>query len=82
MLMKESGGGRNVYGHDAVQCGPVGGTVTEDNYREYLRNRAQCGSQGVGPTQLTYYTLQDRADQLGGCWRPEINIREMGSRAG
>lgn len=48
---------------------------TEANYREYVRNRTQCGMQGVGPTQLTYYTFQDRADQLGGCWRPEINIR-------
>ncbi|SHG23428.1 hypothetical protein [Streptoalloteichus hindustanus] len=75
MLMKESGGGRNVYGHDKVRCGPVGGSVTEENYRDYLRNRSRCGAQGVGPAQLTYPGIQDRADQLGGCWRPDINIR-------
>lgn len=75
MLMKESGGGRNVYGHDRVKCGPVGGTVTEANYRDYLSNRTLCGMQGVGPSQLTYYIYQDLADQYGGCWRPEVNIR-------
>lgn len=25
--------------------------------------------------QLTWAALQDRADTLGGCWRPEINVR-------
>ncbi|RJQ82039.1 hypothetical protein D5S17_03725 [Pseudonocardiaceae bacterium YIM PH 21723] len=75
VLMKESSGGQNVYGHDAVDCGPVGGPVTEENYREYLANRDSCGCQGVGPVQLTYWAIQDLADELGGCWRPEINIR-------
>jgi hypothetical protein len=75
MLMKESSGGRNVYGQDPVRCSPRGGAVTESNYRDYLRNRAQCGNQGVGPTQLTYPGYQDRADREGGCWRPEANIR-------
>lgn len=74
MLMKESGGGKNVYGHDRVKCGPVGGNVTEANYRAYLRDRKRCGNQGVGPTQLTWPGFQDRADARGGCWRPEVNI--------
>jgi hypothetical protein len=75
MLMKESSGGHNVYGNDGVKCGPRRGTVTEANYHEYKKNRARCGMQGVGPTQLTHYSFQDRADELGGCWRPEVNLR-------
>ena len=30
---------------------------------------------GVGPMQLTWYTLQDQADALGGCWKVGPNIR-------
>jgi hypothetical protein len=30
--------------------------------------------QGVGPAQLTWYSLQDEADRRGGCWVPEHNI--------
>jgi len=81
MLTMESGGGRNVFGHDRQKCpdGQLpyrkGGEVTERTYRAYLSKRSQCGMQGVGPTQLTYYTFQDQADGLGGCWQPEINCR-------
>jgi murein DD-endopeptidase MepM/ murein hydrolase activator NlpD len=81
MLEMESGGGRNVYGRDAVRNpvkSPPGRllAVTEVNYREYKRFRhAGLGAQGVGPTQLTYPPLQDRADELGGCWNPEANLR-------
>jgi Putative peptidoglycan binding domain len=77
MLMKESGGGRNVFGHDPTIF--VGaGTVTKAKYQDYKRRRVASGNdlmQGVGPTQLTYYTLQDRADAQGGCWKPRINMR-------
>jgi murein DD-endopeptidase MepM/ murein hydrolase activator NlpD len=79
-VIEMESGFRNVFGHDAVANpvrSPPGRTleVTEERYREYLRHRnAGMGSQGVGPMQLTYHTLQDRADQLGGCWRPEANI--------
>ncbi len=31
--------------------------------------------QGVGPTQLTWWEFQDRADRLGGCWSTRHNIR-------
>lgn len=77
LLVKESGGGMNVYGHDPVSCDgtPRGGPVTEENYRAYKANRSRCGAQGVGPVQLTWPGFQDRADEQGGCWRPDVNIR-------
>lgn len=77
MLQKESGGGSNVFGHDPtifVGAGPV----TKAKYLDYKRRRVASGNklmQGVGPTQLTYWTLQDRADAQGGCWNPRINMR-------
>jgi hypothetical protein len=80
VLEKETGF-RNVFGHDAVRNpvkSPPGGllAVTRDNYRRYLHHRRQgLGNQGVGPMQLTSPGLQDRADQLGGCWQPGPNIR-------
>src|ERR687894_390055 len=77
MLQKESGGGSNVFGHDPTIF--VGaGKVTKAKYLDYKRRRVASGNrlmQGVGPTQLTYYTLQDRADAQGGCWKPRINMR-------
>jgi peptidoglycan hydrolase-like protein with peptidoglycan-binding domain len=77
MLQKESGGGSNVFGHDpTIFIGA--GTVTKAKYLDYKRRRVASGNrhmQGVGPTQLTYYTLQDRADAEGGCWKPRINMR-------
>ena len=71
----------NVWGNDRA---PNGGTsdwgwdeVTESNYKTYRKRRGptgQGGRQGVGPTQLTWHTLQDAADRLGGCWKPENSI--------
>lgn len=75
LLDKETAGGKNVFGHDAVKCGPSGGDVTEVSYQSYLKTRDSCGFQGVGPLQLTYGPIQDKADLMGGCWRPEINVR-------
>lgn len=78
LLEKESGGGANVWGHDRDRGGcipPCGGPVTRANYAAYLeRRRRDRRQQGCGPTQLTYHTLQDRADRLGGCWRPKVNM--------
>jgi hypothetical protein len=75
LLEMESSGGHNIWGHDPVPCGPAHGSdVTRENYEEYKRNREQCGSQGCGPTQLTWWEFQDRADARGGCWRWEINV--------
>ena len=49
--------------------------MTEESYRAYLRDRDRCGAQGVGALQLTWIPLQQKADELGGCWRPEINVQ-------
>jgi hypothetical protein len=77
LLEKESGKGRNVFGHDPTIF--VGaGEVTRAKYREYKRRRVASGNrqmQGVGPCQLTWWEFQDTADREGGCWRPEINMR-------
>jgi hypothetical protein len=98
LLEKESGGGRNVWGHDNVKTGGhyvKGAEVTEEAYRNYkaARDRGQVGSQGVGPTQLTFKGFQDRADQRGGCFDWRVNcavgfeiladhIRRLGTRDG
>lgn len=73
-LMQESGGGANVFGHDPTQFAGAG-RVTKAKYLRYkaLRKTGR-GMQGVGPMQLTWYGFQDRADELGGCWRPYPNL--------
>ena len=90
-LMQETGGGRNVYGHDVDASGVPRpfcghGDVTQANYEAYKIERdlgireidrfPRLGrrSQGVGPMQLTYYAYQDKADELGGCWDPRVNV--------
>ncbi len=89
VLEQETGGGRNVYGHDrgtdgrviwhGVKVGSV--PVTRDNYVAYKRWRDAHGRppygrmQGVGPMQLTWYTWQNLADSYGGCWNPRSNVR-------
>lgn len=80
MLEKESSGGRNLWGHDAVATGGAynkGDEVTQGAYLRYKQaiETGRAGRQGVGPCQLTYYTLQDQADNLGGCWDPRHNLR-------
>jgi hypothetical protein len=73
-LAQETGGGRNVFGHDASIFAGAG-RVTRTKYLHYKRLRRHTGEmQGVGPMQLTWYTLQDRADRLGGCWHPYVNM--------
>lgn len=86
ILAQESGGGRNEWGHDptifvggydrrhAFDYGPV---VTKAAYLAYKAERGPTGAggmQGVGPCQLTYYSLQDRADAIGGCWAVAPNL--------
>jgi hypothetical protein len=85
LLEKESGGGHNVFGHDRDRSGKYifparDGTVkvTKELYLEYKKRRQASGNkamQGVGPCQLTWFSFQDEADKLGGCWKPQINIR-------
>lgn len=75
-LQQESGNGSNVFGHDPVQNPIKGGAVTKFRYLLYKKYRKEgLGMQGVGPMQLTWWATQDHADQLGGCWRPGINMR-------
>lgn len=74
VLMQETGGGRNIFGHDPTIF--VGaGTVTKKKYLAYKARRKKGGFQGVGPMQLTYGGYQDEADSLGGCWKVRFNIR-------
>lgn len=76
LLEKESVGGRNIFGHDNVKTGgnyEKGGPVTQENYRKYKAHRSEFGAQGVGPTQLTLPTFQDRADDRGGCFDWRVN---------
>lgn len=76
-LIEKESGFRNLFGHDpGIFAGA--GTVTRAKYRAYKRtrgSRGQGGMQGVGPAQLTWWEIQDRADKLGGCWVPRHNIR-------
>lgn len=75
VLVQESGGGRNVFGHDPTIF--RGGQVNQRSYAAYKKARVASGNrlmQGVGPCQLTYWTYQDKADALGGCWKPLPNM--------
>lgn len=76
VLIQETAGGVNEFGHDPVSNPVKGGLVTQARYLEYLhhRNLGQ-GSQGVGPMQLTWGGYQDEADRIGGCWKPWLNMR-------
>ena len=73
-LKQETGGGRNVFGHDASIFAGAG-KVTKAKYLRYKRLRERTGRmQGVGPMQLTWHTFQDRADRIGGAWDPYVNM--------
>jgi hypothetical protein len=90
-LEQESGGGHNVFGHDRdgqaryifpAKDGTV--AVTEELYKEYKRRRGpkgKGGMQGVGPMQLTWFSIQDDADKIGGCWHPRANMQTGFERA-
>jgi hypothetical protein len=76
-LMQESGGGHNVFGHDAGMPFAGAGEVTESKYQAYKAERVKTGHcQGVGPMQLTFHTFQDEADAMGGAWMPVHNVTE------
>jgi hypothetical protein len=79
VLEQETGGGRNVWGHDPVENRGIyipGSRVTEAAYGAYKRlaDRGEIGRQGVGPMQLTGRDWQDAADRRGGCWDPAANM--------
>jgi hypothetical protein len=76
LLDLESSGGLNVFGVPKRLCGqPANSPVSEATYTAYKARRDECGSQGVGPLQLTWPPYQDAAEAFGGCWKPEINVR-------
>ena len=77
VLEIESSGGYNIFGHDpTIYVGA--GHVTKKKYLAYKKERDKNLSrrqmQGVGPMQLTWWSLQDEADSLGGCWVPYNNV--------
>ena len=79
MLMLETGGGFNVFGHDVDRLGTGPGwgwgAVTSAKYAAFRKLRVESGrSNGVGPCQLTSPGLQDEADEAGGCWVPAHNL--------
>jgi len=80
ILVQESGGGQNEFGHDPTIF--VGaGAVTEATYTAYKAERDALlpggprRMQGVGPVQLTWFAFQDEADGAGGCWHPLANMK-------
>jgi hypothetical protein len=75
-LEKETGGGHNVFGHDPTIFRGAG-AVTPAKYAAYKKQRLASGNrlmQGVGSVQLTWWSIQDAADRLGGCWHPLHNM--------
>lgn len=82
-VIEMESGFRNIFGRDNGSNpnpirSPRSGVleVTEGRYRRYLEYcRAGKDRNGVGPMQLTWHTFQERADRLGGCWKPAINIK-------
>jgi hypothetical protein len=80
-LVEQESSFRNVWGCDPAPNGGTGGLchkpVTRRRYLTYRGARGRTGRggmQGVGYTQLTWYSFQDAADKLGGCWQPIPNI--------
>lgn len=79
-VMQETSGGKNEWGHDGGDeypfCGHGDGIVTKVNYTVYRIEAERTGKrQGVGPLQLTHWSTQERADAMGGCWKPYINMK-------
>jgi hypothetical protein len=75
MLLNESSGGFNIYGHEGPLPELYGQEVTQANYQLYKAARARGeGVNGVGPTQITSAGLQIQAENLGGCWNPLYNM--------
>jgi hypothetical protein len=75
MVEQETGDGSNIFGHDpTIFIGA--GKVTKSKYLAYKAQRGTTRMQGVGPLQLTWWSTQDAADKLGGCWKPRYNLRQ------
>ena len=76
LLLNESSGGLNIYGHEGPCPELYGQPVTEDNYKNVYKPARERGEglNGVGPTQLTAKEDQVEAEQLGGCWNALYNM--------
>jgi hypothetical protein len=75
-LIEQESDFQNVFGHDPTIFAGAG-KVNRAKYLLYKARRLASGNrkmQGVGPGQLTYWTIQDAADKDGGAWRPSVNI--------
>lgn len=79
-LLENESGGANIFGADpdgiALPRQWYDTPVTENKYRVYLKRRHEgMTPNGVGPCQLTSAGLQDEADNLGGCWKVDPNMK-------
>jgi hypothetical protein len=74
ILMLETAGGVNEFGHDPTIC--IGwGEVTQAKVAAYLKLRDATGLlQGVGPMQATNRAEQDACTAAGGLWLPVHTI--------
>lgn len=76
-LLENESGGANIFGHEGTACPEEwwGGEVTEPRYVVYRERRDKgLTPDGVGPTQITDPQLQIEAQNLGGCWKPKLNM--------
>jgi hypothetical protein len=74
IVMLETGGGVNEFGHDPTICAGWG-EATKPRVLAYLKLRDATGLlQGVGPMQLTNRAEQDECMKAGGLWSPEHNL--------
>lgn len=72
LLLKESGGGRNVFGCDH---GRGRAFCHEKVTREKVMRLLEADmANGVGPTQLTWPPYVVQANKAGGAWRPQVNM--------
>lgn len=76
-LVEQESDFQNVFGHDPTIFAGAG-AVTKEKVRAYLRRRGrhgQGGMQGVGLTQLTWWSTQDAAERAGGLHLPKYQLR-------
>jgi hypothetical protein len=77
LLRKESGGGKNIFGCDWTSRARGAPPWCNENVTEarYKALRRLGKPNGVGPSQLTSFSLCDLADKKGGCWKPYPNMQ-------
>lgn len=74
-VCQQESGFENVFGHDPTIYSGAG-KVTKAKYLAYRRESHRVDKQqGIGVTQPTARTFQDRADELGGCWTMTAQVQ-------